>query len=104
MDTLNRLPNVQFEIDDLNMGLSQYENQIDVAHARHISSGLRNFRKSVQDVNSILKPGGIVIWLDGDYDMYTGYDFDYMLPATEDHSSGSYFQRIIYGITYFSLG
>lgn len=90
--------NLQFEIDDINLGLKHYENQIDVAHARLVGIGLRDSRKSVQDVIRCLKPGGLVIWLDGDYDMYTGYNFDYLLPATEIHPSGSYLQRILHGL------
>ncbi|CAG8733625.1 17501_t:CDS:2, partial [Acaulospora colombiana] len=43
-----------------------------------------------------LKPGGIVIWIEGDYDFYSGYPIVYKPFASEANPSGSYLQRMGY--------
>ena len=81
-----------------NLGLSHLRGQYDLVNARLIGAGLKDFRKTMQAVSECLKPGGIVIWLDGDYDMYTEDQHVYMPFATDEDPSGSWFQRIIYGL------
>ena len=90
-------PNCRFEIDDVNLGLTHFKGQFDVIHARLIGSGLKDFRKTMQDVEKCLKPGGIVLWVDGDYDVYAADQHVYMPFATAEDGSGSWFQRIVYG-------
>jgi hypothetical protein len=90
-------PNCRFEIDDVNNGLAHFRGQFDVVHARLIASGLKDFRATMQDVEECLKPGGIVLWLEVDYDMYAGDRYAYIPFATAEDGSGSWFQRIIYG-------
>jgi hypothetical protein len=90
-------PNCRFEIDDVNNGLAHFRGQFDVVHARLIGSGLKDFRKTMQDVEEYLKPGGIVLWVDADYDVYTEDQSVYMPFATAEDNSGSWFGRIMYG-------
>ncbi|KIM23690.1 hypothetical protein M408DRAFT_45059, partial [Serendipita vermifera MAFF 305830] len=64
-------PNCKFEMNDVNRGLEHLQGMYDVVHARAIGMGLKDFRKSLQQVVGCAKPGGIVIWMDGDYDFYS---------------------------------
>ena len=90
-------PNCRFEIDDVNLGLTHFRGQFDVVHTRLIASGLKDFRKTMQDVEECLKPGGIVLWVEADYDMYSADRYIYMPFATAEDGSGSWFQRIAHG-------
>ncbi|PVG04486.1 S-adenosyl-L-methionine-dependent methyltransferase [Serendipita vermifera] len=85
--------NCHFEIDDVNLGLSHFHNQFDVVHARLITAGIANFRQTMHDVEACLKPGGIVIWLDVDYDIYSKDRVTYEPYGTDENPSGSWFQR-----------
>lgn len=95
---VDNLPNnVRFEVDDINLGLSHFEGQFDVVHIRLVGSGLKNIRKSISDVENCLKPGGVVLWLDIDYDLYSQTDFIYKPVASELNPTGVWLQRPIYG-------
>lgn len=70
---------------------------------RLVATGLQNFRKSMDDIISCLKPGGIVIVIEGDYDMYSS-DYHVALPvASEENPSGSWTSRFFYGEYDFSI-
>ena len=92
--------NVRYEIDDVNMGLSHFYDQFDVVHARLIGTGLRDFKTTMEDVERCLKPGsgGIVLWFDVDFDMYSKDQHVYMPFGTEENLEGSWLQRIGYGL------
>jgi SAM-dependent methyltransferase len=62
--------NCHFEIDDINCGLDHFHNQFDLVHARLIGAGIHNFRKTVHDAVQCLKPGGMIVWSEPDYDFY----------------------------------
>ncbi|KAG8814263.1 hypothetical protein FRC17_001235 [Serendipita sp. 399] len=87
-------PNCRFEIDDINLGLSQFHGQFDVVHIRFVGSGLKNFEDRMRDVHACLKPGGIVLWIDADFDVYSTERFGYRPPAADDHSGSSWPQRV----------
>jgi SAM-dependent methyltransferase len=97
LEKMDLPPNCRFEIDDVNNGLAHFRDQFDVVHVRFIASGIKDFRKTMQAIEECLKPGGIVLWVDGDYDVYTGDQYVYIPFATAEDASGSWFQRIIYG-------
>ena len=96
-------PNCRFEIDDVNLGLEHFQDSFDLIHARLIGSGLKDFRKTLQDVHACLRPGGMILWVDADYDMYAGEDFKYIPFAFDEDASDptqtqrSWTQRVIYG-------
>ncbi|KIM24059.1 hypothetical protein M408DRAFT_331978 [Serendipita vermifera MAFF 305830] len=71
-------PNCRFEMDNLNLGLSHYENQFDVVHLRFVGSGLKDFPQRMKDVHATLKPGGVVLWVDVDYSLYFTPEFRYI--------------------------
>ncbi|KAG8868469.1 hypothetical protein FRC20_003315 [Serendipita sp. 405] len=86
--------NYRFEIDNINLGLAHFHGQFDVIHIRLVGSGLKNFKDRMRDIHRCLKPGGIVLWIDADFDFYSTEKFEYHLPATDDNPGGSWTQRI----------
>jgi hypothetical protein len=95
--------NCRFEVDDINLGLNHFEGQYDLIHIRLVGSGLKDIHKSILDVEKCLKPGGLALWLDIDYDLYSGSNFTYKPVASELNPSGAWLQRPIYGRTSFVL-
>jgi hypothetical protein len=90
-------PNCRFEMDDISLGLSHLQGQFDVVFARFIALGLKDFRKSLSDATACLKPGGILIWIDVDLDIYAGYPTVYRPFWSESNPTGPYTTRVIYG-------
>ncbi|KAG8834001.1 hypothetical protein FRC18_002742 [Serendipita sp. 400] len=87
--------NCRFEIDNINLGLPHFSEQFDVVHIRLVGSGLKNFEERMRDIHSCLKPGGIVIWIDADFDLYSTEKFEYHPPGTDDNPGGSWPQRVL---------
>jgi SAM-dependent methyltransferase len=97
--------NCRFEVDDINLGLDHFAGQFDLIHIRLVGSGLKDIHKSMSDIEKCLKPGGLVLWLDIDYDLYlhSGNTFTYKAVASELNPSGVWLQRPIYGRSDSSL-
>ncbi|CCA71902.1 hypothetical protein PIIN_05837 [Serendipita indica DSM 11827] len=87
-------PNCHFEIDDIMNGLEHFQGQFDVVHARVISGGLRNFEVAKRNIELCLKPGGMMIWIDIDFQMLTEDRNVYHQPASDEHPDGSWTTRI----------
>ncbi|CAG8690089.1 7659_t:CDS:2, partial [Acaulospora colombiana] len=81
--TERRPKNVHFEVHDINTGLSRFEGQFDMVHLRFVGSGLKDFAQKMKDVHSCLKPGGIVLWVDADFELYSTDRFEKLVPATD---------------------
>jgi len=63
-----------------------------------VGSGLKDFLKALSDVEKCLKPGGLVLVLDVDYDMLATTSFTYSRPpASELNPEGAWLVRILYG-------
>jgi hypothetical protein len=75
-----------------------FKDEFDVVHIRLVAPGLKNFRKTMQDAAMCLKPGGIILWLDLDYNLYSTDAFNYLPVASELIPSGAWLQRPIYGM------
>ncbi|KAG8812839.1 hypothetical protein FRB91_001165 [Serendipita sp. 411] len=88
--------NCRFELDDINNGLAHFHNSFDIIHTRLIAGGIRDFRKSKEDIEKCLKPGGIVLWIEGDYDMLSPDRIHYQPPASDSHPDGSWFGRLTF--------
>jgi SAM-dependent methyltransferase len=90
--------NCRFEVDDINLGMDHFVGQFDLIHVRLVGSGIKDFHKSMSDVEKCLKPGGLVLWLDADYDLYSTNAFTFSRPAASELiPSGSWLQRTVYG-------
>lgn len=95
---MESLPNnCTFEIDDINPGLAHYEGTFDLVHCRIISAGLRDCIKSKKDVQACLKPGGMLIWMDVDYDLIAEKMEDYAQRGSEKQEGGSWAARMLHG-------
>jgi SAM-dependent methyltransferase len=89
--------NCQFEIDDMNLGLKHHRNQFDLIHARFIVGGLKDFRESLNEIHECLKPGGIALWIDTDYECFTPDIHVYRTLGSDEHLDGSWIARFIFG-------
>lgn len=97
-------PNIVFEIDDVNQGLSHLYGQYDLIHARCIMGGIAKGREFIEELQRCLKPGGLVILVDGDVQLLDE-NFRILKMAKvegdEDVSGvsedGSYLGRILWG-------
>jgi SAM-dependent methyltransferase len=70
LDDDQKLPNLSFEVHDVNNGLDKHHSQFDLVHARLIQAGTKDFVRFQHDVEACLKPGGIMIFIDGDWRTY----------------------------------
>lgn len=93
--------NVRFEIDDINLGIEHFHNKFDVVHMRCVMIGIRNFDKTMQDAQLCLKPGGLIIIIDGDKEFYAQdrlHGVKIPDPVKEGpNSEGSWFKKIVRG-------
>jgi hypothetical protein len=83
-----------------NLGLKHFrtpDKQFHFIHCRLIASGIKDFRKTMTDVERCLAPGGIICFIDVDFDMYSNDRFLYRHFASEEEPTGSWFQRIVFG-------
>jgi len=89
--------NCRFEVDDINLGLDHLEGQFDFIHARLVAAGIRDFSKSMLDIERCLKPGGLILWLDADYELYSTSTFSYTRPPASELSPcrGQYTVRLL---------
>lgn len=94
----SRIPsNCRFEVGDINLGLSHLQGQYDLVFARLIGLGLKDFDKSLVDMQGCCKPGGLLIWIDGDYDVFSGMPMVYRPFWSISNPNGSYASRVCYG-------
>ncbi|KIM22689.1 hypothetical protein M408DRAFT_78716, partial [Serendipita vermifera MAFF 305830] len=64
-------PNLAFEIDDIRLDLSHFTGRFDLVHMRYMSAELEDIRGIMFDVQRCLKPGGVIIVLDGEITIKT---------------------------------
>lgn len=89
-------PNCRFEMDDINQGLDHLQGMYDVVHARAISLGLKDFRKSLQQIVGCAKPGGVVICIEASYNFHSGLAMKPVSYWSATNPQGSYTQRVVY--------
>ncbi|CAE6427015.1 unnamed protein product [Rhizoctonia solani] len=64
-------PNCRFEFDDFNLGMSHYYGMFDVIHARSAANGVTNFREFMNDMGLCLRPGGLILVVEGDLELFS---------------------------------
>jgi trans-aconitate methyltransferase len=103
-------PNLTFEIGDVNHSLSRFHSRFDLIHMRCVVGGLTDIKKTMEDLEMCLRPGGILLVIDGDLPFSEdrqGYVKMAKLEGDEDVSgvseAGSWFMRIMWGM-YLLLG
>ncbi|TFK26651.1 hypothetical protein FA15DRAFT_667123 [Coprinopsis marcescibilis] len=83
--------NVWTEIDNVNLGLSHFYNSFDVVHARLISSGVQNYRRMIDEIAHVVRPGGLIEL--AECDCFT-YDVNHnRIDATPDEISPPWWPR-----------
>ncbi|KAG8913493.1 hypothetical protein FRC00_002290 [Tulasnella sp. 408] len=63
-------PNCRFECDDVNLGLLHYTGAFDVVHVSAVAQGIANYRKMLDEITEILRPGGVFLAVDGDVHLW----------------------------------
>ncbi|KAG8835431.1 hypothetical protein FRC17_003330 [Serendipita sp. 399] len=103
MDTATFPPNLSFEMDDVNLGLVHFKDSFDLIHMRCVMGGIKDMRKTLEEIQACLKPGGILVVIDGDYRLYKDTSTIYplaKLPGDADVSGvsedGSWMSRVMW--------
>lgn len=82
---------------DINQGLLRLHGQYDLVFARAVGLGLKDFKKTLADLQECAKPGGMVVWMDGDYDFYSDWPMMWKPFWSHTTPNGSYMRRMLYG-------
>jgi len=93
-------PNLQFEIDDVNHGIPHFYDQFDLVHARCVMVGITDSEKTMRELQLCLKPGGLLILINGDKNIYDEQKIKVKMAKIEGDEDvdsvsqeGSWFQR-----------
>nr|WHF59452.1 global regulator LaeA [Ganoderma lucidum] len=70
MQDINMPPNCRSEVDDINLGLQHFYGAFNVAHARLVSSGIRDYKGLIDEMVQTLRPRGLVEVVEFDFHMY----------------------------------
>jgi len=81
--------NCRFEADDVTLGMSHYQNTFDLVHCRAISHGIPDMEAFVDDISDVLRPGGVLIFVDGMMQLFR--EDKSLMDASE-----SYFQKVLF--------
>ena len=100
-------PNLSFQIYDVNSGLGHLEGQIDLVQMRCMSSGLKDVEKTGVEMQRCLKPGGLLLAIEGDKALLNEerktitpmmrLPGDGGAEITSVSEQGSWFRRMIWG-------
>ncbi|KAF8315417.1 S-adenosyl-L-methionine-dependent methyltransferase [Clavulina sp. PMI_390] len=64
-------PNFRLEFDDANLGFEHYHGCFDVVHSRFVGNGILNYDSYVAELGRCLRPGGVLILIEGDPTIFT---------------------------------
>jgi len=106
IDQASQLPedlpaNVRWERHDVNQGLEPYHGQFDLVHVRCIGSGITSYRALLKEASKCLKPGGLAIFLEGDFDLFDEDQDTILAPVSDSNPNGSYLQKWMQGPSHF---
>ncbi|KAL0951792.1 hypothetical protein HGRIS_008460 [Hohenbuehelia grisea] len=82
MQSADMPPNCRSEVDDINLGLEHYYNDFDYVHARLISSGIKDYERVVDHAVNVLRPRGLLEFMEFDFHTYDGNFRRIELPTT----------------------
>ena len=90
----DKLPaNVEFQLHNANQGLQSYYGAFDIVHARFIGGGITSYRAFIQEASKCVKPGGLAIFLEGNFDLVKEDQRTIQEPASDSNPNGSWLQR-----------
>ncbi|KAG8959285.1 hypothetical protein FRC03_008205 [Tulasnella sp. 419] len=92
IDPATQPPNCRIELDNINLPLDHYYNTADFVHTRFISPGVENYGYLIEQVASILKPGGLFTIAEPVYHLYRRPSVESLLnprarPGSPDYSA-----------------
>ncbi|KAG8761215.1 hypothetical protein FRC14_006264 [Serendipita sp. 396] len=90
--------NVEFQQHDVNDGLELYYNSYDVVHVRCIGAGITSYRQLLTEVFKCLRPGGVAIFIEGDFDLLEEKQMYILEPASDSNPNGSWLQRWVQAV------
>jgi hypothetical protein len=97
-------PNVDFEIDDINIGLNHFANRFDIVHMRAVGGGLANYEEAVTCAVRCVKPGGMMLLIEYNTQFSAEDMVTTQKMATPNQEDGSWVQRFFYGTyTFYSI-
>ncbi|KAI0756516.1 hypothetical protein C8Q80DRAFT_1129062 [Daedaleopsis nitida] len=70
MQDLHMPPNCRSEVDDINLGLQHFYGSFNVAHARLVSSGIRDYKGLIDEMAQTLRPRGLMQVVEFDFRVY----------------------------------
>ncbi|KAI9057027.1 hypothetical protein FKP32DRAFT_1615516 [Trametes sanguinea] len=70
MQDVNMPPNCRSEVDDINLGLQHFYGEFNVAHARLVSSGIRDYKGLIDEMVQTLRPRGLIQLVEFDFRVY----------------------------------
>ncbi|OJT08457.1 hypothetical protein TRAPUB_640 [Trametes pubescens] len=70
MQDVNMPPNCRSEVDDINLGLQHFYGAFNVAHARLVSSGIRDYAGLIDEMAQTLRPRGLIELSEFDFRVY----------------------------------
>lgn len=85
--------NVEFQQHDVNDGLSAFYGTFDLVHVRCIGSGTKSYRTLIKEATKCLNPGGLAIFIEGDFDLVKEDQRTIQEPADDEHPNGSLLQK-----------
>ncbi|CEL55224.1 hypothetical protein RSOLAG1IB_01232 [Rhizoctonia solani AG-1 IB] len=62
---------LEFPHAEFNLGMSHYHGMFDVIHARSSANGVINFREFINDMGLCLRPGGLILVIEGDLQLFS---------------------------------
>ncbi|KAF8512272.1 S-adenosyl-L-methionine-dependent methyltransferase [Gautieria morchelliformis] len=93
--------NCRFEIDDANLGFAHYQESFDVVHARAVGVGIRDFLKLLSELASVVRPGGVLLFADGEMQLYD--EQQQPLPVAEPGEEPFSWTQLVFHATYNSM-
>lgn len=85
--------NVEFRRHNVNDGLAPFYDSYDVVHVRCIGAGTTSYRGMLVEATRCLKPGGLAIFIEGDFDLLGEDQITILEPASDNNENGSWMQR-----------
>ena len=89
--------NVEFHQLDVNNGLSAFYGEFDMVHVRCIGSGTASYRALIKEATKCLKPNGLAVFIEGDFDLVEEDQRTIKEPARDAYPDGSWLQRWMQG-------
>ncbi|CAK5280683.1 unnamed protein product [Mycena citricolor] len=70
MQSVTMPDNCRSEVDDINLGLEHFYGDFNIVQARLISSGIRDYRRLIDQVAHCIRPGGFLDMMEFDFHVY----------------------------------